>query len=321
MASLEQLKNFIADALYPISAYQLQAAIEDLGLTHPNLEPFNNKKVYVKAALRGYSQPDLLEACSKVLEYHDCSISPDAKGAEDAERALEGIKAELSATRPASRNNLVKNIMFAGTSKPELGHRDLLSGEVESINDGGCLVYDRPLTVSGLTWKDLLDWYGDRIGHPTSVDDKAHALLKARLLLVITSHAEIPLFNAYWDLTVGEGNLGAPAMLPQIWVLLDPKTAQQRSGASYYAHQRMDFLMLLPQNERVVLEVDGKQHYADGDLASPTKYAVMVEADRDMSLRGYDVYRFGGTETNSHAKAAALAQVFFPRLFSKYYQE
>ena len=318
MASLEQLKNFIADVLYPTSANQIQEAVEDLGLTHPSLEPFTNKKVYVKAALRGYSLTQLLELCSKILEHYDGSIRPDAKGAADAERALAGIKAELSAIPSVSRSSPARNIMFAGTSKPELGHRDLLSGEVERIDDGGCLVYDRPIAVGGLTWKDLLDWYGDQIGHPTEVDDRAHALLKARLLLVITSPAEIPLFNAYWDLTVGQGNLSAPAMLPQIWVLLDPKTAQQRAGASYYAHQRMDFLMLLPQNERVVLEVDGKQHYADGDLASPTKYAVMVEADRDMSLRGYDVYRFGGAETNSPAKAAVLAQVFFPRLFSKY---
>jgi len=30
----------------------------------------------------------------------------------------------------------------------------------------------------------------------------------------------------------------------------------------------MDFLMLLPNGVRVVLEVDGKQHYADADCQS-----------------------------------------------------
>ena len=33
--------------------------------------------------------------------------------------------------------------------------------------------------------------------------------------------------------------------------------------------QRMDFLMLLDANVRIVIEVDGKKH-AEGDLASPS---------------------------------------------------
>jgi hypothetical protein len=40
--------------------------------------------------------------------------------------------------------------------------------------------------------------------------------------------------------------------------------------------ERMDFLLLLPRGERIVLEVDGKQHYAQGDTASPRLYSEMV---------------------------------------------
>lgn len=119
-------------------------------------------------------------------------------------------------------------------------------------------------------------------------------------------------------MTVTAGNMEAPALLPQIWLLLDPKTATQRAGAAYYAHQRMDFLMFLPHNERVVIEIDGKQHYANGNVASTARYAAMAEADRDMRLRGYEVYRFGGLETNTDAKAEAVASAFFPWLFRKH---
>jgi very-short-patch-repair endonuclease len=38
----------------------------------------------------------------------------------------------------------------------------------------------------------------------------------------------------------------------------------------------MDFLLLLPNRSRVVVEVDGKQHYADAGRADPARYAEMV---------------------------------------------
>ena len=58
----------------------------------------------------------------------------------------------------------------------------------------------------------------------------------------------------------------------------------------------MDFLLLLSDRVRVVLEIDGKHHYADGEIASPKRYSEMAEADRDLQLAGYEVYRFGGHE-------------------------
>ncbi|SFU11063.1 hypothetical protein SAMN04487915_11185, partial [Arthrobacter sp. ov118] len=46
----------------------------------------------------------------------------------------------------------------------------------------------------------------------------------------------------------------------------------------------------------MVLEVDGKQHYANGDTASPALYSEMVSEDRRLRLADYEVYRFGGAE-------------------------
>jgi very-short-patch-repair endonuclease len=78
----------------------------------------------------------------------------------------------------------------------------------------------------------------------------------------------------------------------------------------------MDFLMLLRNDARIVIEMDGKHHYADDDgKASPERYAGMVSADRDLRLRGYEVYRFGGKEM-CDKDAAATIQSFFERLFS-----
>jgi hypothetical protein len=52
----------------------------------------------------------------------------------------------------------------------------------------------------------------------------------------------------------------------------------------------MDFLLLLPNDVRVVIEIDGKEHYANGDLACPKKYSEMVNTDRLLKLDGYQVF-------------------------------
>lgn len=80
---------------------------------------------------------------------------------------------------------------------------------------------------------------------------------------------------------------------------------------------------------RIVIEVDGKHHYADGEKASTVKYAEMATEDRRLRLAGYDLYRFGGaefsdvTETNGKysigSTAKQVAVSFFQQLFEKYH--
>jgi very-short-patch-repair endonuclease len=77
----------------------------------------------------------------------------------------------------------------------------------------------------------------------------------------------------------------------------------------------MDFLLLLPQRRRVVLEVDGRHHYASSNgQADPHKYATMVAEDRRLRLAGYEVFRFGGAELMHEEPAKALLEDFFTRL-------
>lgn len=51
--------------------------------------------------------------------------------------------------------------------------------------------------------------------------------------------------------------------------------------------QRMEFLMPLPGRRRVVLEVDGAQHYSQNGRPSPPTYATMIGADHDLRFSGY----------------------------------
>lgn len=79
----------------------------------------------------------------------------------------------------------------------------------------------------------------------------------------------------------------------------------------------MDFLILFSNSERVVIEVDGKHHYADGNQASPQKYSEMVAQDRKLRLQEYEVYRFGGFELNEKT-GKDLTTSFFEKLFIKH---
>ena len=43
--------------------------------------------------------------------------------------------------------------------------------------------------------------------------------------------------------------------------------------------------MLLPNGIRVVIEIDGKQHYSKGDISSPKLYAEMMVDTRKLQLK------------------------------------
>lgn len=80
----------------------------------------------------------------------------------------------------------------------------------------------------------------------------------------------------------------------------------------------MDFLMLLRGRRRLVIEIDGKQHYAEGDRASPRLYAEMMREDRTLRLDGYEVYRFGGDEFRDVQQARTEMRAFFGRILASH---
>jgi hypothetical protein len=114
---------------------------------------------------------------------------------------------------------------------------------------------------------------------------------------------------------------GIAALIPQVYLHYDPYTAAQRGGPGPVSRQRMDFLLLLPHRARVVIECDGKQHYADDNgRADPRRCAAMMADDRDLRLKGYEVYRFGGAELVDDRAARHLLSAFFDRLDQRYHQ-
>lgn len=89
----------------------------------------------------------------------------------------------------------------------------------------------------------------------------------------------------------------------------------------------MDFLLLAPDRSRIVIEVDGVQHYgrpnppdAQGRVthtAVPRLYSQMVAEDRRLRLAGYEIYRFGGWELTEPG-GEQLLDGFFTELLARH---
>lgn len=210
-----------------------------------------------------------------------------------------------------------KNLIFASQVKPDLRLSDAIDNEVEILSGADkVLVYDRSIGWDGLRWRDLQQWWAET--QDISDDAMAKGSLYRRLLdsLPQTSPPQRTLFDAYHR-AFGPAIPDLPALLPEVWLHWDPKTIAAR-GKDALLHSRMDFLLLLPHGVRIVIEVDGKQHYADAQgHAEPQRYARMMAADRELRLSGYEVYRFGAAELMK-ADAADVVKAFFVALFKRH---
>lgn len=295
----EAIANAIATNL---KEYHVAAFCERIGLAPqgPDEEPFRSKRVYVNARLQELDLAGLVPIARTVLaEWDDDDLQ------ELVDRAgTTGVAGEL------------KNLIFASDGpKPEIVLRALNNTLEITKGASTCLVYDRPLPDDGLSWAALVDWWATDTLHETNQDVAGRHLYK-RLVRSLGSPPEHLLFRTYAHRYANTEHASTPALIPQVYLHYDPyvrRDPAQRPGA--VIRQRMDFLLLLPGRRRVVLEVDGQQHYTTDDgRVSPSRYATMVAEDRRLRLAGYEVYRFGGVELMDGEHGRALLEQFFTRL-------
>ncbi|MFT4084084.1 MAG: hypothetical protein QM638_16020 [Nocardioides sp.] len=207
-----------------------------------------------------------------------------------------------------------KNLIFASTGpKPDLVLRDAVSNDIEIVANGDtCLIYDQPLPEGGLKFSDLANWWATHPSCPSDLEGPAIARnLYQRLAASLASPPERLLFRTYYARFKDDPDV--IALLPQVYLHYDPldqRTRRTSANGAPLARQRMDFLMLFSDRKRAVIEVDGKQHYAVGDTASPQLYSEMAAEDRRLKLAGYQVFRFGGHELGQPTAEATLNDFF-----------
>jgi hypothetical protein len=219
-----------------------------------------------------------------------------------------------------------KNLIFASNGpKPELGFADAVNNDIVILRHAEhCLVYDDTISEDGLRWSRLVEWWAIRERLDPS-DLATRKALADRLIKSLDSAPERRLFNAYFKIVRPRLADALPALIPQVYLHYDPINIRElhaRGDDRRFAVQRMDFLLLLPHNVRVVLEVDGQQHYSTGLTGtakpSPSEYARTVRGDRQLRLAGYEVYRFGGHELQDETYATDVLEDFFTRLIHRH---
>jgi len=292
------LSDAIANALYVVSAHELADECVRLGLDPMEPDeapPFSGKHRYVMRRLRTLPLGELLALARTVdAEYEHAPLTHLL-----ALGSVRGVDGDL------------KNLIFAAVGrKPRIVLRDAVSNIIE-ITEGAdrVLVYDRPLGETGLSWRALVRWHAGNERITGTEELRAGRALYSRLLASMEGNgAEQLLFAEYARLYASHG-FDLPALVPQVYLHYDPYT--RRAGGTLH-RQRMDFLLLLPGRRRVVLEIDGRQHYADdAGQADPGRYAEMVAEDRRLRLAGYEVYRFGGKELVDRTAAKDMLRTFF----------
>lgn len=299
-----QLSSEIAEILWEAtSAHHTDAVCDRLGMppADDGVEPMASKRVYVTNRLARVPLDRLKEIARRVVEEFP-------EGAATLEQILggggfRGVDGDL------------RNIIFAADGpKPKIVLIDALNNIVEVVENANyCLVYDRPVPLGGITWRDLVAWWKALTGE---TDDGAAAeALYRRLARSLASEPEKLLLWAFSE-RLANGQWDVPALIPQVYLHYSPYLRGQLSQGAELPRQRMDFLMLPSERARIVIEVDGKQHYADASgAASPARYAEMVSEDRSVRLAGYEVFRFGGAELTGEA-GRELVREFFDRLIA-----
>lgn len=210
-----------------------------------------------------------------------------------------------------------KNIIFASFSKPDIRLSDSIENDIEILSSpDDVLVYDKPLSSDGLRWRELQSWWAELKQEDDFTCAKKTLYRRLQQSLPLSSPPQQMLFESYFR-SFGPAIHDLPALLPEVWLHWDPKTVSER-GAQALLNHRMDFLMLLPAGGRVVIEIDGIQHYSDDmQRANTRKYAQLVAGDRELKLAGYDVYRFSGTEFQGK-NAPSKIKAFFVALLKRH---
>lgn len=180
------------------------------------------------------------------------------------------------------------------------------------------MFYNFKTGEDGVQWNTLIEWWKENNRENQNDPEKE---LYGRLKESLDSDCEKIFFRTYYNYYRHPIKKDIPALIPQVYLHYDPRSKwqRQRNGdAVVYTHQRMDFLMLLPGGVQIIFEVDGRQHYSQDGKAKPALYAEMVRDDRELRLKGYEVYRFGGYELMDEKMARPMLYEFFDKLFEHY---
>lgn len=211
-----------------------------------------------------------------------------------------------------------KTVIFASLKKPDIRFTDLINSDIEALDEAGdVLAFDRSIPEKGLLWRDLQTWWSEKKGLS---DSEAKKDLYNRLFRSLPSNSPTQrlIFDTYYR-TFAPKVHQLPVLLPEVWLNWDPLSLRER-GENALAFQRVDFLMFFSPATRVIIEADGRQHYAnENGSVNPEAYAKLARMNREVRLAGYEIFRFGNAELHDSKIGRAIVADFFQRLFKRHH--
>ncbi len=167
LVTLVELREAIADAIADNEkAYDVPTICNAFGLAPGDSEEaFTSKRGYVRSRIIAKSLGELVDLGEKLLERY-----PDT---EDLVNMIKLFKATGGGVA-----GHIKNLIFAADGpKPELVLTDALTNTIEIVeNAEHCLVYDLPISQTGLLWKNLVEWWSNKNNLPFPDKQTEHRL-------------------------------------------------------------------------------------------------------------------------------------------------
>lgn len=286
-AEILAIKNIVIELIWnSTTAASIPNLLSGLGIDETSeLDPYYSKRKFLADVLSKVSDDDFLKFCAE-LKYYFEDPAYAGSASDEVKFRLNLSEFESALNRHGAgyaRKSNSTQIFFGALGKPDFfmeADTGLWRDRTESS-----LIYNGPYRNEGILNSDLKKWFG------TSPLKAKYVNLIERLEESVQTPSERDFFLAYYSLFARpEDNV----LLPQVWLNWEPMSLKQRGSPG--VPQRMDFLWCGPNNKYVVVELDGPSHFASDGLPDEAKYVRQIANDRDLTLRGFQVFRFGNKE-------------------------
>lgn len=128
-------------------------------------------------------------------------------------------------------NEKIKNLIFSADGpKLEIVIEDALTNNIRIVkNQDYCLVYDKPISINGLTWNEMAEWWKDKNQLDKEKIEDIFNSLYTRLRSSLNG-IERQFFYYYYDIYYPILKEKLPALIPQVYLHYDPYTLKQLKG-------------------------------------------------------------------------------------------
>ncbi len=310
-AQIFKIKNIAVELIWnSTTADDVPNLLKELGINETSeLDPYDSKRRYLRDVFSRVSDKDFLKFCEELKGYYkDTSGTEACTNEAQFQIDLSRFKSALNLLGAGySRISNSNQLFFGALEKPDFW-MEADSGLLRDRTDSS-LIYKGPYRSDGILNSDLKKWFDN------SNLKINYSNLIGRLEESIKPKRELDFFRAYYSVFCKPNH---NALLPQVWLNWEPISRQQRGSPS--VPQRFDFLWWGPNNKCAVIELDGSSHIETDGNPDETKYVHQIASDRDLTLRGFQVFRFGNKETAYWKHGNILSQKisdFFDRLLEK----